>query len=41
MREWNVPPGAFATVFQRGKPAGMIAGGVILGRLAISKGRNG
>src|SRR3989475_10789313 len=38
MREWNVPAGAFATVFSAA-PAGMIAGALILGRLADQQGR--
>src|SRR5687768_819961 len=38
MREWNVPPAAFATVFSAA-PAGMIVGALVLGRLADQLGR--
>jgi len=38
MREWHVPPAAFATVFSAA-PAGMIAGALLFGRLADQLGR--
>ena len=38
MREWNVRPEAFATVFSAA-PAGMIVGALVLGRLADQLGR--